>query len=90
DSPMGLRLPLNSLPWVQPEDEEYEFPPDPFASKSKLAGKRIKIKDIKHASSGNPKPQDVIKTALAVEVRNGHISLFVPPLSRLEDYLNLL
>ncbi|WP_424192866.1 DUF2126 domain-containing protein [Ampullimonas aquatilis] len=90
DSPMGLRLPLNSLPWVQPEDEEYEFPLDPFASKSKLAGKRIKIKDIKHASSGNPKPQDVIKTALAVEVRNGHISLFFPPLSRLEDYLDLL
>jgi uncharacterized protein (DUF2126 family) len=35
-------------------------------------------------------PRDVIKTALCVEVRNGHLHVFMPPLVRLEDYLDLL
>jgi len=32
----------------------------------------------------------VIRTALTVEVRNGHLYLFMPPLPRLEDYVALL
>ena len=35
-------------------------------------------------------PKDVIKTALCVEVRNGHLHVFMPPLMRLEDYVELL
>jgi uncharacterized protein (DUF2126 family)/transglutaminase-like putative cysteine protease len=31
DSPIGFRLPLESLPWVDPESIEYETEPDPFA-----------------------------------------------------------
>jgi uncharacterized protein (DUF2126 family)/transglutaminase-like putative cysteine protease len=31
DSPMGYRLPLDSLPWVSPEDRPNLYPPDPFA-----------------------------------------------------------
>ena len=31
DSPIGLRLPLESLPWVEPEAVEYEVEQDPFA-----------------------------------------------------------
>ena len=30
DSPMGLRLPLDSLPWVAPEAREHASDPDPF------------------------------------------------------------
>jgi uncharacterized protein (DUF2126 family) len=33
---------------------------------------------------------DVIKTALVVEVRRGHVSVFMPPLTRLADYVTLL
>jgi uncharacterized protein (DUF2126 family) len=32
DSPMGLRLPLDSLPWVAPADVEKEYPRDPMES----------------------------------------------------------
>lgn len=31
DSPIGLRLPLDSIPWVHPSDAPILAPPDPFA-----------------------------------------------------------
>ena len=38
DSPLGLRLPLSSLPWVLPKDTvEHEHDPDPFESRGALA-----------------------------------------------------
>jgi uncharacterized protein (DUF2126 family) len=37
DSPVGLRLPLESLPWVDPETIEYEIEPDPFAPRPPFA-----------------------------------------------------
>ncbi|WP_310386882.1 transglutaminase family protein, partial [Roseateles sp.] len=36
DSPLGLRLPLNSLPWVLPDEKDAEFDLDPFAERSAL------------------------------------------------------
>ncbi len=36
DSPMGLRLPLDSLPWVKPEDFPYVVAPDPTAPREPL------------------------------------------------------
>jgi uncharacterized protein (DUF2126 family) len=38
DSPMGYRLPLDSLPWTKPEDVLYSFDPDPFAKRGTQAG----------------------------------------------------
>jgi uncharacterized protein (DUF2126 family)/transglutaminase-like putative cysteine protease len=32
DSPMGFRLPLDSLPWVRPADFPHVYPPDPAQS----------------------------------------------------------
>jgi uncharacterized protein (DUF2126 family)/transglutaminase-like putative cysteine protease len=32
DSPMGYRLPLDSLPWVAADEYPHIYPPDPFAS----------------------------------------------------------
>ncbi len=39
DSPLGLRLPLESLPWTKPEDVEYSYEPDPFKTREKLPEK---------------------------------------------------
>src|SRR5580693_2442484 len=36
DSPLGYRLPLESLPWTKAEDVEYSFEPDPFEARKKL------------------------------------------------------
>ena len=38
DSPLGFRLPLNTLPWVAREKREIEPEPDPFAEKAPLPG----------------------------------------------------
>jgi uncharacterized protein (DUF2126 family) len=93
DSPIGLRLPLASLPEVLPEDVESEYPVDPFAARDALPGaatvaKRKAKRGAKAAAATAPK--DVIKTALCIEVRNGHVHVFMPPLMRLEDYVDLL
>ena len=89
DSPLGLRLPLNSLPDVLPDEVEHDIPVDPFAPKDALPRRD----DLRRASSGRArgaKPREVVKTALTVQVRHGHIHVFMPPLMRLEDYANLL
>jgi uncharacterized protein (DUF2126 family)/transglutaminase-like putative cysteine protease len=89
DSPMGLRLPLASLPWVLPEDMDPEFPIDPFAAQAALIDEAKPSVSVKHKTP-KPLPRDVIHTALCVQVRNGRLHVFMPPVTRLEDYLALV
>jgi len=96
DSPLGLRLPLDSLPWVAPEDFEFELPVDPFAAREKLAdypadkSSRDKQQPKPKPVNKQPTAQQVIHTALALEVRDGILHVFLPPLTRLEAWLDLL
>jgi uncharacterized protein (DUF2126 family)/transglutaminase-like putative cysteine protease len=87
DSPMGLRLPLSTLPWVLPKEIEPEFPADPFEKKEMLGDTAINI-TVKQQKA--KKSREVIHTALCVEVRQGRLYVFMPPTNRLEDYLALL
>ena len=108
DSPMGLRLPLNALPWVMPEQMPHSFDVDPFAPRDALApatkaapadsaaaGKADKrpllSRKAMPASAAKPlQPNEVIHTALCVQVRDGRLHIFMPPLKRIEDYLALV
>ncbi|NGZ86738.1 transglutaminase family protein [Duganella aceris] len=106
DSPMGLRLPLATLPWVLPEDREEEYDVDPFAPRGELpvekrdkrpilglaAGKSAEKaeKAAKQATPAEPAARDVIHTALCIETRAGRLHIFMPPLKRIEDYLALV
>jgi len=91
DSPAGLRLPLAALPWVAPEDMELEFERDPFEERDELpaAGTRKKPTS-KAAQKQSHTPQEIIHTALAAEVREGVLHIFMPPMVTLEDYVDLL
>ncbi|CAN0011714.1 unnamed protein product, partial [Chrysoparadoxa australica] len=89
DSPMGLRLPLDSLPWVLPKDEEPEFTVDPFEDAEALDGNLKTTVKSKHQKK-KPMPREVIHTALCVQVRNGRLYVFMPPTTHLEDYLALI
>ncbi|MBI2749453.1 MAG: transglutaminase family protein [Burkholderiales bacterium] len=158
DSPMGLRLPLDSLPWVSQSDYPYMIERDPTEGRGALpahdamaaryatsvaapgelpflAGQlpTSEVKRTFQSSSANvagtasanaqsalqPEPAQysqapkrlesahwITRTALCVEVRDprrasgpkaesvgeksGVLYLFMPPLERLEDYLDLL
>ncbi|MFZ3183818.1 MAG: transglutaminase family protein, partial [Pseudomonas sp.] len=101
DSPLGLRLPLNALPWVMPEEMPAVFDVDPFAPREPLAAaasaplkaeKRpiLKRKTAAAAVEKPLAPAEVIHTALCVEVRGGRLHVFMPPLHRIEDYLALV
>ena len=92
DSPLGLRLPLGSLPEVLPEDEDVEPPVDPFAPRGELpvSGGGAATAARRKAKRAGVAPKDVVKTALCVEVRDGYVHVFMPPLVRLEDYVALL
>ena len=140
DSPMGYRLPLDSLPWTNKADYPYMIEQDPFAPRPPLPSSPPVIQQ--HPSLGQrtpgvtmgadtdktgtgtgktiwsqsqevryPQRQEsaawIKRTALCVETRdpmrsngpdaenkhggkNGALYVFMPPLARLEDYLNLL
>jgi uncharacterized protein (DUF2126 family)/transglutaminase-like putative cysteine protease len=53
DSPLGLRLPLESLPWVDPATIEYEVEPDPFALRPPFASARA-IRAALHRGAAGP------------------------------------
>ncbi len=104
DSPLGLRLPLESLPWVDPEEAEVDFEPDPFAPKEKLPSRQaLQARAALANGSGiegfRPVPQELpvvgqsdpgmVRTALAVESRDGMLHVFFPPLYAVEDWLSL-
>lgn len=60
DSPAGLRLPLESLPWVAPEDLPDEFDPDPMAEQLELpdySGQKGLVKDAPEAAMDKRQPQ---------------------------------
>jgi uncharacterized protein (DUF2126 family) len=163
DSPMGLRLPLDSLPWISKADFPYLVEQDPTAPRRALpeastfqaryatpaakspSGDRSAVPylsgtgpqaeaerrlqdglgrydtagNARDGAAGQPEPEDFVRspdrfesaawttrTALCVEVRDprrangpkaesvgspsGVIYVFMPPLARLEDYLDLL
>jgi uncharacterized protein (DUF2126 family) len=91
DSPLGLRLPLATLPWVMPDHQEEEFGRDPFdatheAPAAQAASQKSKVADSKEKYL----PHEVVHTALCAEVRNGVLCVFLPPVPLLEDFIVLL
>ncbi|MGB8857448.1 MAG: transglutaminase family protein [Burkholderiales bacterium] len=89
DSPMGLRLPLASLPWVAPGEKEEEFGLDPFEATGELPDASATTKE-KAAAKTSDNPKEIVHTAICTEVRNGMLCVFLPPVLLLEDFVELL
>ena len=106
DSPMGLRLPLESLPWADPDAIEPSFETDPFAPRAPLGQPRRSAQPVASAHAAvsadelGPRPQtvaeldrdapDLVRTALCVEPRGGLLHVFFPPVTDAEDWLDLV
>jgi uncharacterized protein (DUF2126 family) len=104
DSPLGLRLPLQSLPWVDEDERDIEPETDPFAPHQPLADFHGEVasrySQIEQNAEEHPEIQDqparqrvrmdIPRTALAVEARNGCLHVFLPPCQQLEQALDLI
>ncbi len=135
DSPMGLRLPLDTLPWVSATDYPWIYPVDPSSDwpdlpprpegrqrflgavaewldgslgmptsygKGIYAGQgkpeRVKLEPLDEnelpEAERYPQPQTsaskVIRTAVCIEPREGRLHVFMPPVEKVEDYLDLV
>ncbi len=98
DAPVGSRLPLASLPWVDDADVPFVFPRDPLATLPPLPPRHSAASANPQAPAADeerpPQPlrsaKDVVRTALCVEPRAGILHVFMPPLEELEDYLALV
>jgi len=101
DSPLGLRLPLDSLPWVKKEDYPWVYEPDPMQGVAPLPSHkefalRLQTKPGPRKVWVDPPPKPfesavtVTRTAICVEPRHGVLYVFMPPAQMLEDYLELV
>ena len=106
NSPMGMRLPLASLPWVAPDKRDSQEPQSLFEDLPELGDyygevtrrySHIEAKINEHPEIIEQEPGDdvvmeveVPHTALCVEAREGRLYIFMPPLTLLEHYLELV
>jgi len=97
DSPVGYRLPLDSLPWVSESDYPWIYPQDLMQELSRLP---VETKSSKPKASEReeddhePEEQEsaawLPRTAMCAEARNGRLHIFMPPTSITERYLELI
>jgi uncharacterized protein (DUF2126 family)/transglutaminase-like putative cysteine protease len=101
DSPVGLRLPMPSLPWVKASEAPVFYPTDPMAIQTplpvpdrispatpELQSRRGEKRDRKPLVGESA--SWVVRTALCVEPRDGRLHVFMPPITSTEDYIDLL
>jgi uncharacterized protein (DUF2126 family)/transglutaminase-like putative cysteine protease len=106
DSPIGLRLPLRSLPDAAPPkmDEEAYAPPDPRLlpddddeaeregeDEAERQARLASVRAERAAQAPSPAALPAtVRTALAVEARQGSLFVFLPPLPRAADFIDLV
>jgi uncharacterized protein (DUF2126 family)/transglutaminase-like putative cysteine protease len=130
DSAMGLRLPLDSVPWVAEKEFPWVNPQDPsqpelpelprefpYRARPETSGQKFlrtggaplpagygpgqraqKLAKLEKEPEIDPNRRPVqgesapwiIRTAMCVEPRDGRLHVFMPPVERTEDYLDLI
>jgi len=92
DSALGYRLPLASLLHIPSDQYPYIVERDPLEPRERLSvfetplaegapHQRVHEQKLEH---GN------VRTAISIEIRDGVLCAFMPPVERLEDYLELV
>ncbi len=98
DSPIGFRLPLDSLPWALPEDAGRRVAVDPFAPRvplrqvgslppdSTASASKTEVAAPKKGESA----RGISRSALCIEPREGILRVFMPPIEDLDAYIELV
>lgn len=100
DSPIGFRIPTESMPWVAPDDLKYEHGAAPFEAHVVLPSRparRLNLFKVDPMDDPLP-PQstaaetatELIRPSLCVQARDGRLNVFMPYASQLADYLDLV
>ncbi len=85
DSPAGFRLPLASLPLLSDADYPHVIARDPFEPRGPLPPHTALV------SAPIPKTRaGHVRTAMTFQPRDGALFIFMPPMERLEDYLEMV
>ncbi|NWH08109.1 MAG: transglutaminase family protein [Alphaproteobacteria bacterium] len=95
DSPIGFRLPLNALPFIATIDYPQIIPQDPMDDREPLPDFHEAVEQRAQMERAVLRIEDspiggYVRTALSIEERDGILHAFLPPVSWLEDYLDLL
>lgn len=92
DSPLGLRLPLGSLGHVPPDQYPYIVEQDSMEARGKLPVFSLPARPEPppRVAPGQLNTTVPVRTALSVEIRDGVICAFMPPVERIEDYLEMI
>jgi uncharacterized protein (DUF2126 family)/transglutaminase-like putative cysteine protease len=92
DSPLGLRLPIASLPHIPADEYPYIVEQDPLAPRAQLpvfdgapaeSAPHQQVQEQQLKGGG-------VRTAMSIEIRDGVLCAFMPPVEKLEDYLELI
>jgi uncharacterized protein (DUF2126 family)/transglutaminase-like putative cysteine protease len=94
NSPIGFRLPLESL-IVKPQVElEQDFQPDLFASYPALgdyiSAVEKRAKKMSKKTTLKNKYTAFVRTALSIEIRDNKLCIFLPPIEKTEVFLDLI
>jgi uncharacterized protein (DUF2126 family)/transglutaminase-like putative cysteine protease len=100
DSPIGFRIPTESMPWVAPDELEYEFDAAPFEKWVRLPAlpvRRMELFALNPAPDSLPAVSrasdavtELIRPSLCVQAREGRMHVFLPYTPKLADYLDLV
>ena len=94
DSPLGLRLPIASLPHVEETEFPYIVEQDPMEPRDALpvyedgaSPEGVAPQQVQEQTAAQSGP---VRTAMSIEMRDGILCAFMPPVEKLEDYLELI
>ncbi|MGA3302633.1 MAG: transglutaminase family protein [Methylovirgula sp.] len=97
DSPVGFRLPIGSLPHIPKSSYPFIVPQDTMDERGPLPDPQqlAQLYSFNPATKRQSVPDDArsatsVRTAMSFEQRNGVLYAFMPPVAKLEDYLELL
>jgi uncharacterized protein (DUF2126 family) len=97
DSPIGYRIPVEMMPFVAPDEIVYEREEGELAKIPAAPERRVDLFGVEAAPDPLPPLSGVaesatvlIRPSLCVQVREGHMCVFLPFVPVLADYLDLV